>query len=67
MPHQVFSRNFFVLTSFGSYTEVDILDSGLDDEAGAQGAGFGAVDGVVAGVDAGEVEVSTDGLLAGAV
>ena len=53
MPHQIFGWNNFILTGFISYAEVDILDSCLDDEAGADGAGFGAVDGVVAGVDAG--------------
>lgn len=53
MPHQIFGWDYFVLTGFGAYAEVDILDSCLDDEAGADGAGFGAVDGVVAGVDAG--------------
>ena len=67
MPHQVFGRNHFVLAGFGTYAEVDVFDSGLDDEAGADGAGFGAVNRIITGVDAGKVEIGTDGLLAGAV
>ena len=67
MPHQVFGRNHFVLTGFGTYAEVDVFDSGLDDKAGADGAGFCAVNRIITGVDAGKVEVGTDGLLAGAV
>ena len=35
MPHQILGWDYFVLAGFGAYAEVDILDSGLDDEAGA--------------------------------
>ena len=67
MPHQIFGRNYFVLAGFGTYAEIDVFDSGLDDEAGADGAGFGTVDGIITGVDAGKVEVGADGLFAGTV
>ena len=67
MPHQVFGRNHFVLTGFGTYAKVDVFDSGLDDKAGADGAGFCAVNRIITGIDAGKVEVGTDGLFAGTV
>lgn len=62
MPHQVFGRNHFILTGFGTYAEVDVFDSGLDDKAGADGAGFCAVNRIITWIDAGKVEVGTDGL-----
>ena len=61
MPHQIFGRNHFVLTGFGTYAEVDVFDSGLDDKAGADGAGFCAVNRIITGIDAGKIEVGTDG------
>ena len=67
MPHQIFGRNHFVLTGFCTYTEVDVFDSGLDNKAGADGAGFCAVNRIITGIDAGKVEVGTDGLFAGTV
>ena len=67
MPHQIFGRNHFVLTGFGTYAEVDVFDSGLDDKAGADGAGFCAVNRIITWIDAGKVEVGTDGLFAGTV
>ena len=57
MPHQVFGRNHFVLTGFGTYAKVDVFDSGLNDKAGADGAGFCAVNRIITGIDAGKVEV----------
>ena len=34
--HTSLWRNHFVLTGFGTYAEVDVFDSSLDDEAGSR-------------------------------